>query len=76
MSGCASLINTACDAEIYGGVKGDISFISQPNADKSADGKKDKTLVVLGIIDFPFSLVADTILLPVNAFQDHKQCPL
>jgi len=76
LTGCASLINTSCDADIYGGVKGDIGFISQPDADKSADGKKDKALAVLGIIDFPFSLIADTILLPVNALQDRRQCPL
>jgi uncharacterized protein YceK len=42
---------------IYGGVRQDAGMIQASNSD---------TPVVLGILDFPFSFVLDTALLPVT----------
>lgn len=54
--GCGSLTNLVFDfpGDVYGGVGQDVDWIATINP----------LVIVAGVIDLPFSLVLDTLLLP------------
>lgn len=61
LSGCGTLLSLGLgDCSPYSGVRADAEMMSEPGPDGTA-------LAAAGIIDLPFSLVADTVLLPVTA---------
>lgn len=62
LSGCSSISNTSCGGKVYGGVKGDVDGIQ----------KEELLFKFVYALDLPFSLVADTFLLPVNINQQEK----
>lgn len=76
LGGCASAGNFSADGgpKVYGGTRVDVALISGdlgPDADP-ADVKKVKGTALAGaaccgLVDLPFSFVADTLLLPVTA---------
>jgi uncharacterized protein YceK len=45
---------------IYGGVRKDSAMITHPDTSPS------EVSIILGIVDFPFSLVLDTAMLPIT----------
>jgi uncharacterized protein YceK len=74
-AGCASSQNWAAEKpSVYGGTKTDLALISGslgPNADPEKVRKIAPTVKAYacccGMVDLPFSLVADTLMLPVVA---------
>ncbi|HGO5814605.1 TPA: YceK/YidQ family lipoprotein [Mannheimia haemolytica] len=61
LSGCGTLLSLGVgDCSPYSGVRANADLMSEPGPDGPA-------LTALGIVDMPFSLVADTVLLPVTA---------
>ncbi|AHG79496.1 hypothetical protein X875_8780 [Mannheimia varigena USDA-ARS-USMARC-1388] len=61
LSGCGTLLSFGVgDCSPYSGVRANADLMSEPGPDGAA-------LTALGIVDMPFSLVADTVLLPVTA---------
>lgn len=73
LNGCASFVNTSCMGQVYGGVMLDVSLVRDRynTADKTVGSYAFMGLLV---IDVPLSAVFDTILFPVNAFQDNDNC--
>lgn len=75
LGGCAAVGNLGAEggAKVYGGTRVDLSLISgdvAPDAD-AADLKKIEPPVrtyaaCCGLVDLPFSFVADTLMLPVT----------
>lgn len=61
--GCGTIsdMSTSSNGQrIFGGVRKDSSMITHP------DSSPAEVSITLGILDFPFSLVLDTALLPVT----------
>jgi uncharacterized protein YceK len=66
-SGCSTCIATYeawPEAYFYGGVRNDFIMIIQDGAGHGTPGRVMSTIIAL--IDLPFSLIADTLLLPLN----------
>jgi uncharacterized protein YceK len=71
LCGCGTCMNFNTEPTPYGGVRLDAGFISNlgPNQTKALDGDSQGWAVflgVIGIVDLPFSAVADTLVLPVT----------
>lgn len=61
LSGCGTLLSLGVgDCSPYSGVRANTNLMSEPGPDRAA-------LTALGILDMPFSLIADTVLLPITA---------
>jgi uncharacterized protein YceK len=63
VAGCGSIsdMSTGTNGQrIFGGVRKDSTMITHP------DSSPVEVSVTLGILDFPFSLVLDTALLPIT----------
>lgn len=59
LSGCGTLLSLGLgDCSPYSGVRADVDLMGEP---------VDDGVAALGLIDLPFSLVADTALLPITA---------
>src|SRR5579859_6782957 len=65
-SGCGTVLdldaglNSGVGPHIYGGVRADADMIGNPYPDAA------EFVVLLGVLDFPFSLALDTALLPIT----------
>jgi uncharacterized protein YceK len=65
--GCSTCITTnqAWPApDFFAGVSTDVELVSE--RDESVHGEPRGLTLAFAVIDFPFSLVADTLLIPVN----------
>lgn len=72
ISGCQSIIarsssGISSDGLIYPGVKTFIDIQSEPRTFDIIGEPMGYSLIALSIIDLPFSVVLDTVLLPVDA---------
>ncbi|MBI3407122.1 MAG: YceK/YidQ family lipoprotein [Planctomycetes bacterium] len=61
LTGCGTLVNFKDDPKIYGGVQFDAEMVHTIKT----DDKMAKSLAAVYAVDLPFSLVADTLTLPV-----------
>lgn len=59
LAGCGTIQDLICEQRVYGGVRRDLELRSFP---KSGPIGNDPTFLLL-IIDLPFCIVADTLLL-------------
>ena len=64
VSGCGTIADISTDQKIYGGIQKDVNLIKNPYLPKSEE--YFFPLVLLGILDVPFSFALDTVLLPVT----------
>lgn len=61
LTGCGTLVNFKDDPKIYGGVQFDADMVHTIQT----DDRTVKSLAAIYAVDMPFSLVADTLTLPV-----------
>jgi uncharacterized protein YceK len=77
LTGCSTLAETfddrpRCGVHPYCGVSTDIEVIKAATEENAGIFR---ALVPLAVIDLPFSLVADTLLLPYTAFANEPAQP-
>ena len=69
VSGCASTVSRAfsdpSEAVFYPGIKGNYEYLTNTDSDF---GER----AILGVVDIPFSLVLDTVLLPFDTYDYFK----
>jgi len=60
-SGCSTIQSLSTNGDYYGGARADFTYFGEPQY-------YDENVAIFGLIDLPFSLIADTLVLPVQFF--------
>ena len=66
-TGCATMTSLTVEPQVYGGIRGDahaVIHLGQGGMLQTCPPSPPMVLVVIAMLDFPFSLVADTMFLP------------
>ena len=78
LAGCGTLANFGIQPcpknpalEVYGGVQQDFAYMGP-----DATGRIEPGYIVLGLVDLPLSLVADTATLPITAIATASEARL
>ncbi len=74
VTGCGTIANTVQGKNyVYGGVGADLTVVGDALKDQDATFANRSSSVVMATADIPFSFVADTLLMPINAMSEPKQ---
>ncbi len=59
VTGCSTVQSISTTGEYFGGSRADLAYFGEPE-------HFDESIAIFGLIDFPFSVVADTLVFPVQ----------
>lgn len=66
LGGCGTIGDLAANQRIYGGVWTDCNLIDEPYLPATHPPEYSFPLVILGLLDLPFSAILDTLVLPIT----------